>query len=124
MSLAVLRSRALAGMEAPAVSVEVHLASGFPGLTIVGLPDAEVREAKDRVRAALQNVGFEMPHAALPSTWRRPICPKNRAASICRLRSASWLHPGRFLPTSWTATNSRASCRFPDNCVRFAGRWR
>ena len=61
MSLAVLRSRALAGMEAPAVSVEVHLANGLPGLTIVGLPDAEVREAKDRVRAALQNVGFEMP---------------------------------------------------------------
>ena len=61
MSLAVLRSRALAGMEAPAVSVEVHLANGLPSLTIVGLPDAEVREAKDRVRAALQNVGFEIP---------------------------------------------------------------
>ena len=61
MSLAVLRSRALAGMEAPAVSVEVHLANGLPSLTIVGLPDAEVREAKDRVRAALQNVGFDIP---------------------------------------------------------------
>lgn len=61
MSLAVLRSRALAGMEARAVSVEVHLANGLPSLTIVGLPDAEVREAKDRVRAALQNAGFEFP---------------------------------------------------------------
>jgi magnesium chelatase family protein len=61
MSLAVLRSRALAGMEAPAVSVEVHLANGLPSLTIVGLPDTEVREAKDRVRAALQNAGFEVP---------------------------------------------------------------
>ncbi|WP_091874272.1 YifB family Mg chelatase-like AAA ATPase [Massilia yuzhufengensis] len=61
MSLAVLRSRALAGMEAPAVSVEVHLANGLPALTIVGLPDAEVREAKDRVRAALQNSGFTIP---------------------------------------------------------------
>ncbi|MFL6676257.1 MAG: YifB family Mg chelatase-like AAA ATPase [Massilia sp.] len=61
MSLAVLKSRALAGMEAPAVSVEVHLANGLPGLTIVGLPDAEVREAKDRVRAALQNSGFDIP---------------------------------------------------------------
>lgn len=61
MSLAVLRSRALAGMEAPAVSVEVHLANGLPGMTIVGLPDTEVREAKDRVRAALQNAGFEIP---------------------------------------------------------------
>ncbi|MES2153271.1 MAG: YifB family Mg chelatase-like AAA ATPase [Pseudomonadota bacterium] len=61
MSLAVLRSRALAGMEAPAVSVEVHLANGLPSFTIVGLPDAEVRESKDRVRAALQNAGFEIP---------------------------------------------------------------
>ena len=61
MSLAVLRSRALAGMEALPVSVEVHLANGLPSFAIVGLPDAEVREAKDRVRAALQNVGFEIP---------------------------------------------------------------
>jgi magnesium chelatase family protein len=61
MSLAVLRSRALAGMQAPTVSVEVHLANGLPCLTIVGLPDAEVREAKDRVRAALQNAGFDIP---------------------------------------------------------------
>lgn len=61
MSLAVLRSRALAGMRAPVVNVEVHLANGLPGLTIVGLPDAEVREAKDRVRAALQNSGFDLP---------------------------------------------------------------
>lgn len=61
MSLAVLRSRALAGMQAPAVSVEVHLANGLPSFTIVGLPDAEVREAKDRVKAALQNAGFDIP---------------------------------------------------------------
>jgi magnesium chelatase family protein len=61
MSLAVLRSRALTGMQAPAVSVEVHLANGLPSFTIVGLPDTEVREAKDRVRAALQNSGFTIP---------------------------------------------------------------
>ncbi|MFT5644209.1 MAG: magnesium chelatase family protein [Janthinobacterium sp.] len=61
MSLAVLRSRALAGMDAPEVSVEVHLANGLPSFTIVGLPDTEVKESKDRVRAALQNAGFEIP---------------------------------------------------------------
>ena len=61
MSLAVLHSRALAGMEALAVSVEVHLANGLPSFTIVGLPDTEVRESKDRVRAALQNAGFKIP---------------------------------------------------------------
>ena len=62
MSLAVLHSRALAGMEAPPVSVEVHLANGLPSFTIVGLPDTEVRESKDRVRAALQNAGFQIPN--------------------------------------------------------------
>jgi magnesium chelatase family protein len=61
MSLAVLRSRALAGMDALPVSVEVHLANGLPSFTIVGLPDTEVRESKDRVRAALQNAGFDIP---------------------------------------------------------------
>jgi len=61
MSLAVLRSRALCGTDALPVSVEVHLANGLPAFTIVGLPDAEVRESKDRVRAALQNAGFEIP---------------------------------------------------------------
>ena len=61
MSLAVVYSRALAGMDAPPVTVEVHLANGLPSFTIVGLPEAEVREAKDRVRAALQNARFEFP---------------------------------------------------------------
>ncbi|MFD2367438.1 YifB family Mg chelatase-like AAA ATPase [Pseudoduganella sp. GCM10020061] len=61
MSLAVVNSRALCGMEAPSVSVEVHLANGLPAFTIVGLPDAEVRESKERVRSALQNAGFDTP---------------------------------------------------------------
>lgn len=61
MSLAVLKSRALAGMQAPQVNVEVHLANGLPSFTIVGLPDTEVKESRERVRAALQNGGFEMP---------------------------------------------------------------
>jgi len=61
MSLAVLHSRALAGMDAPPVTVEAHLANGLPSFTIVGLPEAEVKEAKDRVRAALQNARFEFP---------------------------------------------------------------
>jgi magnesium chelatase family protein len=61
MSLAVLKSRALAGMEAPEVTVEVHLANGLPNFTIVGLPETEVKESKDRVRAALQNARFEFP---------------------------------------------------------------
>jgi magnesium chelatase family protein len=61
MSLAVLYSRALNGMDAPLVTVEVHLANGLPSFTLVGLPEAEVKEARDRVRAALQNAGFDFP---------------------------------------------------------------
>jgi magnesium chelatase family protein len=61
MSLAVVHSRALAGVEAPLVTVEVHLAGGLPAFNLVGLPDTEVREARDRVRAALQNAQFDFP---------------------------------------------------------------
>ncbi|TAK90543.1 MAG: ATP-dependent protease [Burkholderiaceae bacterium] len=59
--LAVLHSRALTGMQAPLVSVEAHLANGLPSFTIVGLPETEVKEARDRVRAAIQNSGFDFP---------------------------------------------------------------
>ena len=61
MAVAVVHSRGIAGAETPAVSVEVHLAGGLPGFNLVGLPDAEVRESKDRVRAALQTAQFEFP---------------------------------------------------------------
>lgn len=61
MTLAVVRSRGLAGMSAPEVTVEVHLANGLPAFTLVGLPDTEVREARERVRAALQNSRFDFP---------------------------------------------------------------
>lgn len=61
MGLAVIKSRALAGMEAAEVTVEVHLANGLPSFTIVGLAETEVKEARERVRAALQNAQFEFP---------------------------------------------------------------
>src|SRR4051812_2801699 len=62
MSLAVIHSRALDGLNAPEVTVEVHLANGLPSFTLVGLADTEVKEARERVRAALQNSGLEFPH--------------------------------------------------------------
>jgi magnesium chelatase family protein len=61
MTLAMVRSRALAGMIAPEVTIEVHLANGLPSFTLVGLPDTEVKEARERVRAALANCRFEFP---------------------------------------------------------------
>ena len=76
MSLAVLKSRALAGMEAPEVNVEVHLANGLPSFTIVGLPDTEVKESRDRVRAALQNCGFDMPARRITANLAPADLPK------------------------------------------------
>jgi magnesium chelatase family protein len=62
MSLAIVHSRALDGLQAPPVTVEVHLANGLPSFTLVGLADTEVKEARERVRAALSNSGLEFPH--------------------------------------------------------------
>src|SRR3954469_4196958 len=61
MTVATVASRALAGIDAPEVTVEVHLGPGLPAFHIVGLPDTEVREARDRVRAALNHARFEFP---------------------------------------------------------------
>src|SRR5690606_38601740 len=62
LSLALVQSRALLGLAAPAVPVEVHLAAGLPSFTLVGLADVEVKEARERVRSALQNAGLQFPH--------------------------------------------------------------
>ncbi|WP_303909523.1 YifB family Mg chelatase-like AAA ATPase [Thiohalomonas denitrificans] len=61
MSLAVVYSRAGVGIDAPEVVVEVHLGGGLPSLSTVGLPEAAVKESKDRVRGALATAGFEFP---------------------------------------------------------------
>jgi magnesium chelatase family protein len=61
MSLSVVHSRALLGLDARAVRVEVHLANGLPSFTLVGLVDTEVREARERVRSAIANAGLAFP---------------------------------------------------------------
>lgn len=61
MSLAIVHSRAQVGVEAPAVTVEAHLANGLPSMALVGLPETAVKESKDRVRSAILNSGFDFP---------------------------------------------------------------
>jgi len=61
MSLAIIHTRARLGIDAPPVTVEVHLSNGLPSLSIVGLPETAVKESKDRVRSALINSQFEFP---------------------------------------------------------------
>lgn len=62
MSLACVQSRALLGLHAPSVTVEVHLANGLPSFTLVGLAEVEVKEARERVRCAIANSGLEFPN--------------------------------------------------------------
>ena len=76
MSLAIVHTRALDGMAAPPVVVEVHLANGLPGFNLVGLPDTEVREARDRVRAAIQTSQFEFPQRRITVNLAPADLPK------------------------------------------------
>ncbi len=76
MSLAVIYSRALVGVEAPLVTVEVLLSKGLPGLSIVGLPETAVKESKDRVRGALINSHFEFPRRRITINLAPADLPK------------------------------------------------
>ena len=77
MSLALVHSRAQGGVDAPAVRVEVHLSGGLPGMSIVGLPEAAVRESKDRVRAALLCSQFEFPQRRVTVNLAPADLPKD-----------------------------------------------
>jgi len=77
MSLAVTLSRAQEGVAAPQVMVEVHLSGGLPSTNIVGLPEAAVREARDRVRVAIQNTAFEYPNRRVTVNLAPAELPKD-----------------------------------------------
>jgi len=79
MSLALVHSRAQCGVHAPPVRVEVHLSGGLPGMSIVGLPEAAVRESKDRVRAALICAHFEVPARRITVNLAPADLPKDGA---------------------------------------------
>ncbi|EPJ7089999.1 YifB family Mg chelatase-like AAA ATPase [Citrobacter amalonaticus] len=61
MSLSIVHTRAALGINAPAITIEVHISNGLPGLTLVGLPETTVKEARDRVRSAIINSGYDFP---------------------------------------------------------------
>ncbi len=97
MSLATVQTRAKLGIQAPAVSVEVHLSNGLPAFHIVGLPETAVKESKDRVRSAIINAHFDFPArritvnlapAELPQR-RHPFRPSHSYRHSCRLGSGA-----------------------------------
>ena len=100
MSLATVLSRAQNGLAADLVTVEVHLAPGLPGLSIVGLPEAAVRESRDRVKAAISTCGYKFPNRRITVNLAPADLPKEG---------------GRFdLPIAlggWPRSKCWASCR-------------
>ena len=76
MSLAVVHTRAQVGVEAPEVTVEIHLSGGLPALSIVGLPETAVKESKERVRSALITSGFEFPQRRITINLAPADLPK------------------------------------------------
>ncbi len=77
MTLAIVRTRARVGMNAPEVTVEVHLSNGLPAFNIVGLPDAAVRESKERVRSAILNSDYEFPQRRITVNLAPADLPKD-----------------------------------------------
>ncbi len=77
MSVALVKSRALLGLSSPLVDVEIHIGNGLPAFNIVGLPEAEVRESRERVRAALLHGGFEFPNRRLTVNLAPADLPKH-----------------------------------------------
>ncbi len=77
MSLAVVYSRAQDGIAAPLVACEVHLSGGLPGTSIVGLPETAVKEARDRVRAAILNAQLDYPQRRITVSLAPADLPKD-----------------------------------------------
>ncbi|MDR0780820.1 MAG: magnesium chelatase, partial [Pseudomonadales bacterium] len=76
MALARVYSRALFGMQAPLVTVEVHLSSGLPGFMLVGLPETAVKESRERVRSAILNANLEFPQRRITINLAPAELPK------------------------------------------------
>lgn len=76
MSIAIINTRAIIGVQSPAVTVEAHISNGMPGLALVGLPETTVKEARDRVRSALITSGFEFPAKRLTINLAPADLPK------------------------------------------------
>ena len=80
MPLATLHSLTFVGVRPVAVQIEVHLSAGLPSFALVGLPDTEIRESKERVRSALLNSGFEFPSQRITVNLAPADLPKGSAA--------------------------------------------
>ena len=79
MSFSKVFARTVVGLDAPLLTIEVHISPGLPGIVVVGLPEAAVRESKDRVRSAIINSGFDFPQSRLTINLAPADLPKDGA---------------------------------------------
>jgi magnesium chelatase family protein len=121
MSLAIVHTRAQVGIDAPPVSVEVHLSAGLPGLFIVGLPEAAVKESKDRVRGAILNSRFEFPSRRITINLAPADLPKEGGRFDLPIALGILAASGQIGANGWGSTNASASWRWAANCAAVRG---
>ena len=109
--LAAVASATLSGAVGRAVSVEVHVSNGLPGFTIVGLPDAAVREARDRVRAAVLSSGLPWPLRRVTVNLAPSGIRKGGAGLDLPERPCGPLYPSRIGDQSWSGVTAGRSDR-------------
>jgi len=117
MSLAVLLSRSLLGLDAPTVRVEIHLARGLPSFAIVGLADAEVRESRERVRAAILSSGFEFPLGRLTVNLSPADLPKESGRFDLPIALGVLLVSGQIVVSD--SNTSDGVAKSPENIASF-----
>lgn len=100
MSLSIVHTRAALGVNAPPITVEVHISKGLPGLTMVGLPETTVKEARDRVRSAIINSGYEYPAKKITINLAPADLPKEGGDMICLSLLRYWRPQNSLQPIS------------------------
>ena len=91
-----IHSCGIVGIQGQPVLCQCDLSGGLPQFDVVGLPDASVKEARDRVRAAVKNCDFEFPQRRITSILRLANCEKKGRCMICPFLSAFCVHPSNF----------------------------
>ena len=113
MSLAVVNTRAKLGINAPLVSVEVHLSNGLPSFHMVGLPETAVKESKDRVRSAILNSHFDFPARRITVNLAPAELPKEGSRFDLAIAVAILAPRDRYPETSSINMNLLASWPSP-----------
>lgn len=124
MSLALVYSRALSGMNAPLVEVEAHLANGLPHFNIVGLPDTEVKESRDRVRAAIIQSGFEFPAKKITVNLAPADLPKESGRFDLPIAIGILAASGQVAPEKLAEYEFAGNWHCRGCCAPCAARWR